>query len=92
METLTLSPEAVNAYKTILQDPVAYKMDFKPLGEVLVKSDKITAQHILFNEFAAYIKRPLPKVIFYIILNEIYGMTQGNDENGNAGYYLKVQP
>lgn len=43
--------------------------------------DESTPQHILFNEYIAYLKRPLPKFMFYIIMDEIYPESKGKAES-----------
>jgi len=87
---MVLSTEAVNAYKEILSNPVAHGFSFKPLNECFETSDKVTAKHILFQQFIEQIKKPLPKVIFYILMDEMYSSTIGKDEQGNLGYALTL--
>ncbi len=89
---MTLTPEAVEAYLHIMENPAEYNFDFKPLSQLLVKSDKITAQHILYREYIDCIQNSnIPKVIFYIILQDKYGACHGKDDAGCFGYYLTVQ-
>lgn len=92
---MILSQEAVSAYKELLSNPQNNNLPIKPITEVIVKSETVTAQHNLFNDFALYLKSnlpnaDLPKVIFYILLQEIFGNCTGKDETGAAGYHLKV--
>ena len=54
------------------------------------KSDKVTAKHILFDQLIEVIKVPLPKVIFYILMDEMFGFGNYKDENGFLGYSLKI--
>ncbi|MCX6216520.1 hypothetical protein [Spirosoma sp.] len=65
-------------------------MDFKPIQECFQPSDKVTAKHLLFEQLISLIKVPLPKVIFYILMDEMYGDTIGKSEDGCAGYALSV--
>lgn len=88
---MQLSPELVSEYTTILNNPAASGFTFKPLNKILLPSDTITAQDDLYNDYCmAIANNGIPKLIFYIILNETYGHPRGNDSKGNAGYYLKV--
>ncbi len=92
---MVLSKEAVDAFKELLTNPQSNNLPISPITEVLVKSDTVTAQHNLFTDFVSYLhsKLPnadLPKVIFYILLGEIFGPCTGKDETGCAGYHLRV--
>lgn len=94
---MILSPEAVNAYKTLLTNPKKNGLPIDPLSDIIVKAETVTAQHILFKDFISYLhsKLPnadLPKVIFYIILQEVFGPCTGKDEQGALGYHLRVNP
>lgn len=85
MSTIQLNKESVAAYKTLLTQPKEHGMDFKPLTEYFVKSETATAQHILFKQFVDEIKKPLPKIFFYIIMQEIYGFPNGYDNDNKFG-------
>lgn len=57
--------------------------------EVISECDTVSANHILFNEF--HIKYPnYPKLIFYIVMDKIFGQSYLKDEKGNLGRKLKV--
>lgn len=90
MSTLFLTPETVDAYTQLISEPEKHGLDFLPLKDCIKQSDKVTALHILFKNYIDLIKRDVPKVIFYIIIQNIYGNPSGVDENGNAGYNLKI--
>ena len=87
---MILNPEAVAAYKEVITNPSKHGLDIDPLEECFSESEEVTACHIMYQQYKKYIgNRPLPKVIFYIILEEIYGRCNGQDEKGNNGYHLK---
>lgn len=86
---MELNPQVIDAYKQILSNPSEHGFDFKPIKDCFEKSEKVTAKHILFNQFIEYIKKPLPKLIFYILMDEIFGVCNGKDESGNLGYHLQ---
>jgi hypothetical protein len=90
MENIILCPESVAAYKELLTNPAANGLDIKPIGEYFEASETPTAKHILFEQFIAVIKKPLPKIFFYIIMDEMHPQC-GKDENGFMGYYLKLK-
>lgn len=78
--TLTLSPELIEAMKT--------ETNFQTLYE---PCEVVTAQHNLFKNFIESTKWPgMPKVVFYILLGECYGMAHEKDAEGYLGYRLKL--
>jgi len=94
---MILSKEAVDAYKELLTNPKKNNLPIEPITDVIVKSETVTGQHNLFKDFISYLhlnlpKADLPKVIFYILLEEIFGPCTRKDETGCAGYHLKVNP
>ncbi len=90
-EILSLNPEMVDAYKQIILDPIKFKMTFTPLQTYFEKSDTVTAKHILAKSYINHIQRDLPKVVLYIIMNDVYGQCRDKDADGHLGYYLKVK-
>lgn len=88
---MTLTPQTIDAYKQILSNPSKHGFNFKPLNECFSKSETVTAQHILFDSYVGYIAKPLPKVVFYIIMQEIHGQPFEKDEKGCLGYRLTFQ-
>ena len=89
---MELSKESVNAYKELIKNPQKHGPDFNPLSECFQASEKVTPKHILFDEYVKYLQKPLPKVIFYIIMDEEYGDLIGKDEeSGNVGYKLTLK-
>lgn len=73
-------------------DPKELEIDLLPLKEVFIKSDEITPNHILYDQYLNYIEnRPLPKTIFYIVMAKAFGTTHVDytRKDKSAGYYLK---
>lgn len=89
---MQLTPALVAAYKEALQNPQNHELDFEPLENCFIKSDTVTANHILARQYLDYTARGIPKVIFYIIMQEIYGHPKGKDAEGHFGYYLTFKP
>lgn len=91
MEKIIIDEETIAAYRTILQNPSQYHADFNfiPLSDFFIPSETITAQHILAQQYISHINLCLPKLILYIIMNELFGNPNGKDADGNLGYYLK---
>ena len=87
---MELNPQTIDAYKELLLNPSKHKLDFKPINECFEKTDRVTAKHILAKEFITYLKKPLPKVILYIVMDQVFGQCNGKDSNGDLGYYLKL--
>lgn len=88
---MTLTPEAVAAYKKLMTKPKENGLDFQPLSEVFEKTEDATAKHLLYEQYLAKInktKDQLPKVFFYIIMDETYRQKKTSD--GNLGYCVRV--
>ena len=77
-----LTPELVAAFKNKL----TIDKDFEP-------AEKDTASHVLYKEWKAFTGYDgIPKLIFYILMDEIYGPTGEVDESGCLGRKLKLKP
>lgn len=88
---MVLSPETVNAYKELLTNPQKHGLSFKPMNECFEETEEVTPKHLLFEAFSNYLQKPLPKVIFYIIMDELYSHLIGKDETmKDLGYRLKL--
>lgn len=87
---MELSKESVDAYKELLENPEKYGLEFRPLKECFESSDQVTPKHILFEQYIEYLQKPLPKVIFYIIMDEVYGNLIGrkDEKPKDLGYKL----
>lgn len=87
-ETIQLSPGLVAAYKELLTNPKKNGFDFRPITECFREIETVTPKHELFNVYIEYLQKPLPKVIFYIIMDELYGNLTGRamDAEGKSGY------
>lgn len=96
---IQMTPEVIERFKDFLVNPLKWKCSYKPLHECFVEGDHYEPQDKLFEAYLNYIKKPLPKVIFYIIMQEEFAQFGGcdtfTDENGvernrDFGYKLKL--
>lgn len=87
---MTLTPELVEIYKEILEDPKGHGLKFSPLSECFDASEKVTGANILFQQYVELIKQDVPKVIFYIMMDKRY--PNGKDDYGDLGYFLTIKP
>lgn len=83
-----LTPEAVSAYKELITEPNKHSLELTAITDFFIESDKVTAKHILAKAYTDHIQKPLPKVILYIIMDEIYGQCFEKGDDGNLGYRL----
>ena len=88
---MDLTPETISAYKELITEPKKYGLEITAITDFFCKSDKVTANHILATAYVDHIQKPLPKVILYIIMDEIYGCCSEVDENGDLGYNLMIK-
>jgi hypothetical protein len=89
---MILNVETIDAYQELLTNPAKNKLHFKPIKECFEKSEIVTAKHTLAEQFIEYVEKPLPKLILYIIMDQVFGLCDGKDEDGNLGYHLKFKP
>jgi len=92
MKTITLSKEAVNAYKELMTNPQKHGLEIPSLEDCFEETDIATPKHILFADYIKRIDKPLPKVFFYIIMDELYVNKIAKAPNGDFGYKLKLKP
>lgn len=90
---MTVTPELIDGYKEILNDPVKFKLPYKPFKECFVESDTITPKHVLAGQYLNYMNNSaLNKFIIYILMDDAFGFCHGKAANGDAGYKLKINP
>lgn len=86
---MILSDETIGAFRSLMFEPEKHGLPFPPFKECFGASTTVRAQHLLFADYIDVIGgRPLPKIIFYVMMREAFGPPNGKDENGNLGYYL----
>jgi hypothetical protein len=80
MSTMALSPELIEYAKKEVH-----------IVSFFEKSDEVTANHILYQQFIESSKwKGLPKIIFYILMSDVYGQPHLKDKKGLLGYALKI--
>lgn len=82
---MELSYSSIEAYKKLLTNPTNYGFEFKPIQECFEKVEEVTPKHILYEQYMEYLKKPLPKVVFYIVMDELFGDRIG--KTGDKGIY-----
>lgn len=86
---MILTPETIRHYKQILSEPAKFGFSFPPLSQCFKESDAATPKHTLYKEYCDYIENNnVPKVIFYIIMDELYSTSIAKAPNGDLGYKL----
>jgi hypothetical protein len=98
-EPIRLTPEVIDLYKDFLVNPGKHNLSYRPITECFEKSSTVTAKHILAKQYMDYLNRPLPKVVLYIIMDQVFGQCDGLDpvtkfgDHPNApgclGYHLR---
>lgn len=90
--SIVLTPEVIEFYKDAVLNPSKYNLNkMRPLSECFQPSEVIVALHLLFEAYNKNENHKVPKVIFYMVFEEMYGQVQGKDANGYAGYYLSFK-
>lgn len=89
---MQLTASAIQLFKDLLTNPEANMGRIPLLKDCFNESATGTAKHILYKEYLEYIDRhesQLPKVVWYIIMDELYPVMKCAD--GNAGYPLTIK-
>lgn len=73
---------------TLSTEMIDFAVKNFPKGNI-EESETVLAQYLLFNEFSILYPN-YPKLIFYIVLDRIYGVAKLKDKNGFLGRKLKV--
>ena len=94
MKSIPLTPAVIERFTDFLVNPEKWNCTYKPLKECFVEGDHYEPQHLLYQQYVDYIKKPLPKVVFYIIMREQFPEYFGKDDRegqrGDLGYKLKL--
>ena len=94
MQSIPLTPAVIARFTDFLVNPEKWNCTYKPLKECFTEGDHYEPQHLLYQQYVDYIKKPLPKVIFYIIMREQFPEYFGKDDREGArhdlGYRLKL--
>ena len=81
---MVLNEQTVSAFREVLTNPQAHGFNFKSLSEIFEKSTEPTPKHVLFEKYTALIDRDIPKVIFYILMDELFEVKKCT--NKDLGY------
>lgn len=86
---MELNKESVSAYRELLTNPKEHNLPFPSFRELFLHSDQAIAKHVVYEQYQKLIDKKIPKVIFYILLDEIF--PQKKDASGCLGYCLKFR-
>lgn len=86
---MEINTQTINLIKTYLSFPKKFGLPYLPLWKCFNIENTVTPQDKLYEQYINYIKAPLPKMVFYVILKMMYKQYQGIDKkSGNFGYRL----
>jgi len=88
---MELNPQSVDAYKQLMTKPKDHGLDIPALEECFDEFEEGTPKHILYQQYIDKIQKPLPKVFFYIIMDELYFKKITKCPDGNLGYKFKIK-
>jgi len=87
---MQLTPQVISEFKKIISNPKDYNFQFPAFDEIFEKSDTPIAKHLAYNKYISIIKnRNLTKMIFYIIMDEVFEVKKCED--GDLGYCVKFK-
>lgn len=91
MSDITITFDTIKDYVEVLSNPAKYGFKFLPIYMTFEKSDELTKNDELHNEYIKYTNIQIPKIFFYMIMDSIFGFRSGKDEFNNKGFYLKLK-
>jgi len=78
---MQLTPELI--------DVVKKEVDLKSMYD---QCEEVTAQHILHQQFLEKTRwKGMPKIIFYILLQDAFGQPYRKDEKGDLGFAIQLR-
>lgn len=86
---MILTPERIAAYKELISNPSKHGLPITSINDFYEVSDTLASKYTLAKAYLVHVNNKIPKLILYIIMDEIYG--ESIDEKGILGYYLKVK-
>ncbi len=90
---MKITPELVESFKEILNNPSKYNFDYMPFKDCFVDSDIITPKHILAEQYMNYLNNSaVNKFIVYLLMDAEFGFCHGKADSGESGYKLKISP
>lgn len=88
MAEIQLNEHTVALAKEILMS--GFKGKFPPFDQCFKKSETITANHVLHEQYQKRTGHQIPKAFIYIVLEDIFGPMSGKDPDGNLGRHLTL--
>lgn len=62
------------------------------ITQYFIESKACTPKHLMFKEFTEKTKwKGLPKIIFYILMDDTYPQSIAKAQNGDLGYCLEIK-
>jgi hypothetical protein len=89
---IQLTPQVVDAYRELITNPAKNGLELDAITDCFHVDSRVTAKHVLAETYIKHINKPMPKLILYIIMDELYGKYIGKGEDGHAGYRLMFRP
>lgn len=86
---MTLTEDLILTYKQMLSNPEKHNLQFPSLREIFLPSETAIAKHIVYDKYQKIIDKNIPKIVFYIIMDEMF--PQKKAEDGNLGYVVKFK-
>lgn len=87
-----VTPESVASFKEWMTEPSKFDLPIRPLSEMFKESETVTASHIIFQQADQEYKRSIPKIFFYIVMEQVYGQAVHKDSRGDLGYKMEYVP
>jgi hypothetical protein len=90
---MNLTKDTIAVYTDLLTKPNEHGLDIPALSEVIETTEEATAKYLIYELYLVRVgrsKHVIPKVVFYIIMDNLYPIKK--DEGGYLGYCVRVKP
>jgi len=87
---MIITPAAVAAFKECITHPSNHGLSITPITDFFIPGEVVIPKHILARAYMDHINKPIPKLVLYIIMDEIYGVCTEKAADGCLGYRLKM--
>lgn len=90
MQTIVITAQTVKQHRDMMLTPKEVGLKFPSLIECFEDSKKITPKAVLYEQYTEKVGRLIPKIYFYMIMDQVYYSRGGKTPDGLLGYKLQL--
>lgn len=89
---MVVTEELVNSYIECCKNPKVHDLPFRPIVDCFEKTETVTPCDVLVHEYIKHEVIAIPKFMFYLVMNDVYGIAKDKATDGRVGYFLRFKP